>query len=970
MGSIRAACEQALGLYPVFQVKTLDGPLIWSQVEAIIGQFQPNILIMVGHGSSGVANEEPTIAFVRTSDPGGVEPVPVAALAKALARAGSCSFVSLISCDLVRARGYSAATELVHCGIAEVVAMQGSIQQESARIVLDRLLAETLAGTTIPVALAAARRAAGNHPHAILPAAFRSSDWDAGMNRIGPLSELYDAALGSLRARVLVKRPMLPRQTLQTRVEAFLRGNGVVAAVEGGFGNGTSTVLQVAAAALMDGSAGRRNRPVLYLDCERKVEETPLGQWVGQELLRAFAENPVLRPANAPTRLASSSSGKDVGDWAVAAQISVVLDNVPARPSQADKKFVEELCGAFLRPGCRAALVIGGTGQLLQFADERNALRVGALSRQETDAYTAAFVADMRPQELFTLTGGTLLLLDVERRMRQPRRGMAKAAHKGGRALDRYLDRLDRWMSREAREAAARLAHFPHPIGIRIAQEFVVPDLPPTALDEVLDVGLATTFEDLGSQWVLIPGRKSDGLRRRNPGSLKRAANHMTAAFVDRYDKEAKQLVQTVASIGGAATYLRALQVLLAGQGWSDIAMELPYLAQGSKISGSDLFYLFQPAIQIAKATREADPDILIAAARAALNVGESVVATEWLALLPNNLSPIHELGKLAVRLAVLKDQAQLAALPEIEACIARATQLLQSAIPEDESELNRLRDEWAIDKLPTALFLMGDTAKVASVPLASILDEVQPSDRALALATFAEREMKESADEIDWSSVGSWVTEAALALEASGDDRTRAYCFYQQAQYLRRRPGPRPRDAWEAYEKARAAGERAGEHRRVALSLARLIALEQLYTTLRPPGAEWPTKRLVEADEVAAALDSVQYDALSMRALARLQSISAEIALDAQGQRHRLFQAAQALSVPVLRSPTDAKHFGRVCAAALELELGRRGRFLLAQRFLYSFRADIKRRFGITVDVDQPDAVLAEIVRWLAAHT
>src|SRR5262249_26311088 len=117
--------------------------------SAVIHSFKPNLLLVVGHGSSDPAGGNPTLAFVPEGDPGGVNRVPVRDLAETLSQAGSCCLVALIACDLVRSSGHSAACEVVKQGVAEVLAMQGRIEQQCARVVLDTVLNEVLAGVPL-----------------------------------------------------------------------------------------------------------------------------------------------------------------------------------------------------------------------------------------------------------------------------------------------------------------------------------------------------------------------------------------------------------------------------------------------------------------------------------------------------------------------------------------------------------------------------------------------------------------------------------------------------------------------------------------------------------------------------------------------------------------------------------------------------------------------------------------------------
>lgn len=965
VGPIQTACEQALQLYPVFQVKLLRGAMTWSAVAPIIPQFQPNVLIVVGHGSSNPEGGAPALAFVRDGDPGGVDRVPVATVAEVLARAGSCCLVALIACDLAGASGYSAACELVRQGVGEVVAMQGSIQQQCARVILAALLAEVLAGATLPSAAAAARRAAMDHPHAILPAVFRASDRGLSASELAPLAALYSRALGILCVRASETRAMLKRAVLQNRVEELLARRGV-AAVGGGFGNGSSVVLRAAVTSLLAEPSGRQNRPVLYLDCDRRVGEEPLAEWVSRELLAVASVHPVLRPKSSPDLAGWSRSGDELGTWAVEAEISVILDNVPFHPTEEEKAFVEGISTAYGGPDSRAGLVLGGAGELLQFAHEQATVVVNPLSLPETEAYAKELVPGANAQDLYRLTGGTLLLLDAERRMRTHARRIAGTVDPDADTLNRYLDRLDGWFSPQAREASARLALFPWPLDVRLAEEFVTPDLP-GAITELLEAGLAMSFEDRGVMWVLIPEWKSQGLQIRRADDLEGIETKLAALFAERYDQDGDAVIRAVTSLGGAGTYLKVVQHYLHRAGLSEHAVFLPELAQGTALPAIDLFKLFEQSVEIIEARSDTYADVLLDAARAALVVGKPEVAETWMGRLPAELEPKDECTRLTLRAALRKDQAQAEALTEILECYSRATELLARVAPEKLADCEKLRQEIVIDSLPAHLFLAREPSESAAARLGSVLSQVPPQERARLLATLAEREMKEPADKVNWTRVSEWVTEAASLLGGGSEELVRTYCTYQQAQYLRERPEPRFADAWRTYEESKAAGERAGEPRRWGLALLRLIELERDHQELRQEPAAWPARRLGQLDEAVAGLRPARGDALSMRVLGRLQALAATVEFEDDNRRDRLTQAARALATPILSALSDGRRFAEVCVQALELDLGPTGDFLLAQRFLASFRSDISQRLGITVDLERPEASRDAISRWLA---
>lgn len=960
VGPIQTACDQALQLYPVFQARKLCGPLTWAAVNAIIARFRPNVLIVVGHGSSNPAGGDPTLAFVREGDPGGVDRVPVARLADALARAGSCCAAVLIACDLVRASGHSAAWELVRQGVGEVVAMQGSVQQQCARVILAALLNEILAGAPLPSAAATARRASMDHPHAILPAVFRASDRSRAASELAPLAARYGRALGNLYARVSETRAMLKRGALQHKVEEILGGTGV-AAVEGAFGNGCSTLLRAAVASLLAKPVRLKSRPVLYIDCDRRLGHLPLSEWISDQIHAATTADAVLKPITAPDFTESTKSGDEAGAWAVEAEISVVLDNLPLHPTNEDKVFLEGFARPFRRPDGQACLVLGGSGDLLKLAKQETKVVVGPLSLPETEDFANTVVPGTDGQELYMLTGGTLLLLDAERRMRTRARRTQRMFQGSESTLELYLERLDEGLSPGAREAAARLALFRYPLDVRLAEGFVTPDLP-GAIEELVEAGLAMSFEDNTITWLLVPERKARGIQTRTANDLEEIKETLAKNFDDRYEGCEDEVVHEVTSLAGAGEYLKIVQLYLANSALADVAVAMPILAQGTALRAEALFELFEQSVQILDASGTKDVDTMLFGSRAAINVGKLEIAQQWVSRLPKNLDPVSECRCLALKAAILKDQRQVTSLQEILECFSKATEVIARRAPEEQTELDELRKEIVFDSLPAALFLGREGAESAAKRLDPIFPRISPTEKAHLLATLAEREMSEPPEKVNWSSVANWVTEALELLQGGADARTLTYCAYQQAQYLRKRSKPHYRDAWQGYRKAKAAGEQAGEVRREGLALLRLVELERDLPELREDPSDWPSRRLAEVDKIVSGLWNSQVDALSMRVLGRLQVVAVGLDLNVDSQRERLTQAARAFSSGMLSSRNDNRRFAEVCLQALDLDLQPEGHFPLAQRFLASVRSELARRLGIRVDLDKPEAAREQL--------
>jgi hypothetical protein len=342
--------------------------------------------------------------------------------------------------------------------------------------------------------------------------------------------------------------------------------------------------------------------------------------------------------------------------------------------------------------------------------------------------------------------------------------------------------------------------------------------------------------------------------------------------------------------------------------------------------------------VDVMMANRVQVPELLLLEAmRAALTVNEPQLAEAWSSQLPVDLSPVEECMRLRLHAAILKDLHQHNALSAIIECFTRAKEVLRTAVGDDVAACERELAEIAVDSLPSALFLQGIDAKTAAASVEPLLPALDSDARANVLSTLAEREMK--SPHVDWKEVARWVTSAEQASQASNDLRSKAYATYQQAQYLRQRPSPRLADAHERYTASRTHAMQAGEKARVGLALYRLIQLEATDHALRQGKGR---------------------DALSLRALARLQYQTAKLSSDPIERRARLLEAVSSLADPALSGKGDTRLLSTVCVDALELRAT--GDFIFAQKVLGTVGAEIARRLEIVVDIDQPEGVRTAI--------
>lgn len=961
VGQFRTICTQAIGENPIFHAHEIAPTPSWCSTAARIREFRPNVFIFVGHGSSDPGGGAPTLAFVRDGDLGGVERVPVKQIAEELVRAKSCSQVALIACDTVRTSGYSAAQALIRAGIAEVVAMQGSIEQQCAKGFFAALLYEILSGVGLAKAVSAARRMARKHPHAILPVAFRSEFVNGKGSQLARFKELYERAIAKLTARVDANELTLERAALQREVEVSLDRVGMVA-IRGGFGNGASTLLRAALRASLSAPSPRR-RPIIYLDAEQRSGEAPLAEWIRQELNSVDESYPVLRPKSCPALTECAPTLAAIGDWAASAEITLVLDNLPPRPTESEIAVVSTLITSYRNTQCRSLLVLGGEEPLLDLANGAFEITIPALSMPETAAYAQAYLPGADVNQLFSRTGGTLLLLDGERRQRRRPLSTVAIAYSLNDTSDRYIEHLGKWLSPNARKAAACLALFPTALQLELVNTFLVADNP-GALRELLESGLAQSFDARSQKWIFIPEQKSEALRRQWSEEARTAQQDLTATFVERYRNDPEGTLKMIAPIGGAASYLRTIQPYLELQD----SILLPIDAAGKGLSAGVLLDLFRYAIEALVALESEsilvrNAGIVLEGVRTALNVGQNDLVEKWLKLLEAPLEAPIEARKLALVAAYLKDKAQVGAWDEISRCYSQAMEIIAHAAPEEQRECEALRSEIVMDSLPTALFLGGESATTAADRLEPLLGSLLPPERALLFATLAEREMKERS--ANWTKVADWIIDAKSAADAQADARVRTYCAYQYGKYLSRRQPPRFADAWQAYEQSRLAGHEAAEPRREGLALLRLVELERDQPQLRIVPGKWPRDRLTEIDALEPRLGETR-DSLGARVYGRLQHLGAQLDSNEADRQRRLMKGTRSFCAPNLRASSDLRNLAKICVFALGRYLHEADDFLWVQRFLGSFRRDIAQRLEIEVDLDKPEACLCAITQWL----
>jgi len=969
-------CRRTFDQFPFLRAESLGAlgkkPL-WSAVVPEILRRRPNIFVLVAHGDSRASGSDPAVYFQDPCTLVGGQRVPVRELAAVLHDAGTVWMTILICCDLVRASAYSAALELVRCGIPEVVAMQGKIKEGTAQSFLEGFLGDLLVRHSTAVAAAAGRVAAKDDPHACLPALFTSA---AQRERPNPLIEIaaaYDVARNGLAARALAVSPYLERpgtddRPLERALINALAATGLLVIKSALGDGGTELVKACVRRASLPENRGS-SRPVVYLD----VGNIPVGELtstaVADMLGRELRSESVLLPLGV-TASDSATTARKFLELVNVSRVSVVIDHVPA-PTSADEEFWKDLieqAEALCPQGLICIMPRGlDVDKLLPAAKDFTVL---PFDLAETTAYVNEHLEGVDSMRLFEHTGGKPLFLEAarRRRLKNPKSDVMLGFEERT-TIARYLSILKPVLSARATRVMFEVACLDGAASRNAVIEHIVGPESEFALDELIRSGIAgpVWLAAEGPTGVSMPVWTRDAIRAAHRVALRNARLRIAKRFRNRSEVEQETAVRALALTYGGSTVIECIQRALADAGDWGLAVMVALYADVEGASDSAVLSAYDAAIDIMKQSRETPyPELVLGAISRVQNLGRNHRVEELLKELMDEPAPFEQAQVEAVRAIWLKDTAQTGRLAEIEESFRRALELTDGPHDPDgpkPEEWAELRQRILLNSLQARLFLVGETYVTVPERYRRLVNEMSESpDKAVLLCTFAEQEMRQPPERIDWARVAEWVVGADAMLDQGGDDRAKTYCAYQYGQYLRARStADDGRAAHERYAKADEAGQRSTEVRRWGLARLRRVELLLENPTLEGDDGDASPRARELLDEVLSGFPLDRGDALAARARGLLCALRANLATDGTDERRVRDEAAAAFAAPMLRSASDNNRFvGQVVLLlGKALDDPRTGDFRYAQQLLFRFRERLEG-LGLTVDIEAPSAVLA----------
>ena len=973
--------QQTFDLYPYLQAESL--PAIfggsskpsWLATKEQIKKRKPTIFVLVAHGNSGDGRSEPAVYFQSAPDRHEVDQIPISEVADTLRNAG-CWLAVLICCDLVRETGYSAALHLIRRGVPEVVAMQGKINQATARTFLAGFLAALLVPQSTAIATARGRAVAGEHAHACLPVAFSSAAQRARGDLLAEIVPKYDIARASLAARA-GSNVYMRRAACEEQLLTMLNKPGLLA-IRSTLGDGATQLVKACARLAARPERRGTSRPIIYIDVhENENPELPPSRFVTQKLASILGQQRVLLPRQVePT---DSTNATSFLQFVNQARITVIFDHLPRSVAEAPEFDFWRTLLAEASGQCRN----GGVCLLPdRFALERLAsesalttFTVPLFDCSETAEYVRAYLPGANgelPDQLFTDTGGRPAFLDVARlrwKMKPDPSAIAGMAARQGRdEADDWLIALRPTLSPESLQAMYEMACLGAAASEDAVIEHIVGQEAEGALDQLIERGLVARLEKV----VWMPSWFREALRLGDEEEIMNARARIAERF-KKLDAGAPRgsAVNALAARGDAAILECLEQSLLDSLLDGNDLLIAADVVFYSDISGTSDLAVLARYEMLMKFTKErtkkhrALPEAIAGAIARAQNLGKNDRVRELFQEAEHDEPDPYERVQLLSRKAIwLKDTKQSGALEEIDAIVKEALALTAAPHPSDgppDADWTALRQNVFLNSLQTRLFLAGETyATLPDEYRALETNFPDSASKAVLFCTFAESEMRQPPDQVNWIQVANWLTDAGRMLENSDDHRAITYHAYQYGRYLRKHHADLKDQAYKFFKDADEAGRQSGEVRRWGLARARRVEMLLDDPSLESESQDATARARELLNEVLSKMPVEPGDALTARAIGRLQVLRARVAANEEEERQHRDRAATAFSLPMLRAQSDQKLFVTEAIRLLgkALDDPRNGNFRYAQQFVSRFRRRLGD-LGVIADVDAPEAAL-----------
>lgn len=959
----RGALKLVFGQFPLLDVRAScvvpDAPSK-AVVLSEIRNFRPHVFVFVGHGDSGERGvKTPAIHFEQWMD--------ISELTDCLISTERTFLATLVCCDLARQNGaQSGAYALASGGVPSVLAMQGNINAEFARVYLENFLSTVLVSFSLPLATSSGRlvstRDSSTALQAFLPTLFSTKHGSTDLFRKTIAG--YRAKTEVLGKRVPVPSFYLPRPTLEGDLRKALETSGLVH-VTGGLGCGKTTLLEkVVHTRLLDSSVVP-TRPIFYLSCDSQEfsgRGFPLVARRAKQMLSPYA---ILLPEEGELDVEGPE------EFCVALdekRLILVLDNLSMGPGPLSSGW--ELFLAAARTMSKSLLVVADDLPDSEIWKDVPTVAVGPFTTDETESFVKNYIAEhsAKWKQVHNHTGGLPLLLDGVRALAKERGNLELSVRspkeKSLGPMGRYVKKIVRLLVTSELQTLCNFCWLPAPVSRELAERFLDSTRNGRGLWALKRVGVLRTALVDGVEVCDIPGAIVGAVRKICAERLKSAASLLTQRLEENVQKTGKGMrhyFRELAELPGGLALLRATQQAYVAQGNLLRAGAIPVLASEGGASNEARWEMYETVLPHLRKAH--DLPFLLSAVEAAHAIGKQNEAQEILDSIPfGRLTPYYRVQFLKLKATILKDVEQHAAIEKLRALYAEAIPLCEKGLAGEITDGDATESTWKgllIDLLQNRLNAL---AFLEGQPLESLQGDIERLKAiegdspgfAYALCLVAERELKLKDDVVSWNRVAENILSAKQLLKQSPDDRILLQAEFLYGEYFERRPERSWKEAAKAYHRSEQAAERAGELRRVGRARRKWVDLE-----CRTLGTLKAEKACELLEEIIQDLKSQFRDALTMRVLERVYTLRAEIgkALPQDPTEWFRLEACRTAAKPMLLGRSDKERLRSALVAYLDA-MKEQENVVGAQEFVLEFKQVMKDRLGIEPQVGNPWAV------------
>lgn len=784
----------------------------------------PEILIVAAHGNTD--DGVPSLWFQNPS--GEPEWRPVAELAGILAAKKTTFLVVLVACDLtylaLHPAAQSGALEIVKAGVPAVVAMQSKVRADLAGFFLGATIDSFFQSGSVVRAVAAGRRsmapsaeAAGQDLDWCFPALFMAENAEVHASQLQELIRGYEPALERMLRSVPRPEPYLARPALEREVSELLSLEQIgVRAVVGGPSHGSSTLVRWCLRDELEQAVRSRNmsiRPLLYLDLDSS-SALAKGSRDILEILRGRTREvgipPHLMSWPAPRGAEGSlSAGGEIADLCGLIdrnRMILVLDNIPVEASSPWLELIEQarnLAGSLV-------LVVSSEPARLDHLAPGGGVEVPPWAMEEIEEYARRFgPGPTVAPEWQKWSGGIPGLLNALRIYSRRGNGGLPSGSPDQSSYGiaaAYLEAAESRLSTAGRSLLYRLANLPN--GWSRALASYVAEL--VSLPELEELGLAIRdfrFE-AACEWLRLPGALIEVLWREREEEVGDAADSLTEHFRRRVLSAGvggvENHIKALAEEPGGLGLLHDIQGVLLMVGSDAMAGALPLLLDRwlySRGRWFDALGLWERYLsQVPEDSTQAHEWLKLG--KACHILGRARRAWECIEKASGRgASRLDKVDILDLEAALLKDRGNHGQLSCILQCYDKALEITNSELARDPStgftEADRRAFEESRAKVRYNRALIRrhwqNDLKGALEDLKYAADSYEQLGNSqmkfLAHVSWVDVQLDAPTPDRDWSEMLKRLVEADQYFKSTGNAGDRAFCAYQRARLLRRRP-------------------------------------------------------------------------------------------------------------------------------------------------------------------------------------